>query len=138
MHWYLKKKEKWVLAQIEECSNRGAQSMLALGTREDYLQNKETARKFVQSRVKHFNSFYHFEYQRISIRNQRMRWGSCSGKGNLNFNYRIIFLTGEQADYLIVHELCHLEHLDHSKKFWRCVSQTIPNYKQLSKVLRGI
>lgn len=135
---FLERKKKWVLKQVERTSNRSAQSMLCLGTREDYLENKEIARNFVQKRIDHFNSFYLFDYQRISIRNQRMRWGSCSGKGNLNFNWRIIYLTGEQADYLIVHELCHLKHLNHSHDFWQCVGKTIPNYRQISKTLRNL
>lgn len=127
-----------MLGQLERLQNQGAQSMLALGTRDDYLQNREKARQFVQSRVEHFNAVYCFDYGRISIRNQRLRWGSCSANGNLNFNWRIIYLTGEQADYLIVHELCHLKHLDHSKDFWQCIGRTIPNYRQISKQLRRL
>jgi len=135
---FLKSKEEWILKNVSHYQNRGTKSILNLGTREDYLENKEDARTFVRSRVEHFNTFYGFEYKGIAIRNQKTRWGSCSQDGNLNFNYRIIFLTGQQADYLIVHELCHLKHLNHSKAFWDCVAKTIPNHRKMAKILRNL
>ena len=101
-----------------------------------YKKNKEKARVFVHSRLEYFNQFYKFPYNRVSIRNQKTRWGSCSRKGNLNFNYKIIFLSPEAADYIIVHELCHLKELNHSKGFWDLVEKAIPNYKAIRKQLK--
>jgi len=135
---FLQKKEDWVLHNITKRKNHGTQSMLSLGSKEDYLENRETARNFVQGRIDHFNKFYCLDIGRISIKNQKTRWGSCSSKNNLNFNYRIIFLTPEQSNYLIVHELCHLRYLNHSRKFWQCVGKTIPDYKQVSRTLRNL
>lgn len=135
---FLDKKQQWIVRHFENTKNRGARSILSLGTYEDYLENKEIARNFVQQRVDHFNKFYCLDIERISIKNQKTRWGSCSSRNNLNYNYRIIFLTPEQSDYLIVHELCHLQHLNHSKKFWQCVGQTIPDYKRISKTLKNL
>ena len=100
------------------------------------IKKRELARRFVESKVKYFNSFYHFKINRIAIKNTRTRWGSCSSKGNLNFNYKIIYLKPAFADYLIVHELCHLGELNHSKKFWALVGKIIPDYAKINKELK--
>jgi len=99
--------------------------------------NRETARILVENKISCFNKIYNFEINRIAIRNQKSRWGSCSKQANLNFNYRIIFLKPELADYLIVHELCHLGEFNHSKRFWNLVEKTIPNYKNINWELRN-
>lgn len=95
-----------------------------------YYRHKEQARMLVHQKLEHWNKFYNFSYQRVAIRNQRTRWGSCSSKGNLNFNYRIVFLPEPLQDYLIVHELCHLQEFNHSRAFWDLVEQTIPEYRK--------
>ena len=100
------------------------------------IEKREQARRFVENRISHFNKFYNFEINRVAIKNTSSRWGSCSSKRNLNFNYKIIYLRPELADYLIVHELCHLGELNHSKRFWALVKQTIPNYVKVNKELR--
>ena len=82
-----------------------------------YLKHKEVARTLVRERLEYFNAFYGYEYKRIAIKNHKSRWGSCSKKGNLNFNYRIALLPSELADYIVVHELCHLGEFNHSPKF---------------------
>ncbi len=105
------------------------------GTHE-YKKQKETARNFVTARIAHFNQFYNFTINKITIRNSRTRWGSCSKRGNLNFNYRIIFLPQELQDYIVVHELCHLQQMNHSKSFWNLVAQVISDYKNVKKTLR--
>ncbi len=106
--------------------------------RREYLQNKEKARILVHQKIEYFNNFYGYEFNRVSIKNQKTRWGSCSSKGNLNFNYRVLFLPEELCDYVIVHELCHLKELNHSKGFWELVSTTISNYKEKRKKLLKI
>ena len=100
------------------------------------IKKREQTRKFVESRIRHFNSFYNFKINRVSIKNQTSRWGSCSSMGNLNFNYKIIYLRPQLADYLIVHELCHLGELNHSKRFWNLVAKTIPDYVKINKELK--
>ena len=93
--------------------------------------NKQLAFDLVSTRLAHFNQFYNFEYKRVAIRNQKTRWGSCSKQKNLNFNYKIIYLTPAQQDYIVVHELCHLAEFNHGKKFWELVTQQIPEYKSI-------
>src|SRR3989339_1317391 len=92
----------------------------------EYILNKEYARAFVHNRLQVLNQHYRFDYKRVSIRNQKTRWGSCSKRGNLNFNYRIVSLPIHLADYVIVHELCHLEEFNHSQNFWNLVARAIP------------
>jgi predicted metal-dependent hydrolase len=82
--------------------------------------------------------FYNFSYNKVFIKNQRTRWGSCSSNRNLNFNYRIINLAPELQDYLIVHELCHLQEFNHGQAFWNLVGLQIPNYKVVRTQLKGI
>ncbi|MBA3732767.1 M48 family metallopeptidase [Patescibacteria group bacterium] len=106
--------------------------------RKDFLELKEKARLLVKSRLDFWNLHYKFSYGRISIRNQRSRWGSCSSKGNLNFNFRIVTLAPHLTDYIIVHELCHIKQFNHSENFWNLVKETIPNCIELQKELKKI
>lgn len=97
---------------------------------------KDEARHMVHARLEYWNLEYGFTYKRVSIRNQKTRWGSCSSQGNLNFNYRVIFLPKELVDYIIVHELCHLGELNHSAEFWSLVARALPNYRESRSALR--
>jgi predicted metal-dependent hydrolase len=108
------------------------------GSRVNYLKYKEQARALVHERINHFNDFYNFKFNQVSIKNTKSRWGSCSKKGNLNFNYKIVLLPPKLADYLVVHEMCHLEQFDHSEKFWKLVSIAIPEYKERRKELKRV
>jgi predicted metal-dependent hydrolase len=101
-------------------------------------KDRIAARVLVQSRLAYFNQFYQFSYNKVFIKSQRTRWGSCSSNANLNFNYRIITLPPDLQDYLIVHELCHLKEFNHSKAFWDLVALQIPNYQVLKTTLRAI
>ncbi len=102
------------------------------------MKYKEEARKLVRERVEFFNRIYGFKYNKIFIKNTKSRWGSCSTKRNLNFNYRIVFLPSKLADYLIAHELCHLKEFNHSKRFWGLVSLAVSDFKKLRKELKGV
>jgi predicted metal-dependent hydrolase len=101
-----------------------------------YQDVKHSSLHFTTQRVAELNQHYGFSYGKISVRNQQTRWGSCSKRGNLNFNYRILFLPPHLAEYLIVHELCHLKEFNHSPRFWALVAQTIPEYRECRRELR--
>ncbi|MDP2586758.1 MAG: M48 family metallopeptidase [Candidatus Komeilibacteria bacterium] len=107
------------------------------GAKKEYLENKDRALILAQQRLEFFNRSYGFKFNRVSIKNQKTRWGSCSKKGNLNFNYRIALLSQPLADYIIVHELCHLGQLNHSRQFWDLVAQTIPDYSKMRRELKN-
>lgn len=103
-----------------------------------YVENKESARALVLERLEYWNTFYDCIYNRVSIRNQKTCWGSCTAKGNLNFSYKLMFLPTHLMDYIIVHELCHLRELNHGRQFWSLVAETIPEYKTHIRELRTI
>jgi predicted metal-dependent hydrolase len=107
-------------------------------TRADYLRNKPAAAALVRQKIAELNAAYGFEFRAVSIRNQKTRWGSCSRRGNLSFNWRILLLDSRAQDYLIVHELCHLAEFNHSPRFWALVSQTVPEYAALRRRLRRV
>lgn len=96
------------------------------------------AKEIVEKYISKHNQNNKFNYGRITIRNQKTRWGSCSGKNNLNFNYRIVFLPEHLAEYLVVHELCHLLEMNHSSRFWGQVENILPNYKSSRRELKKI
>ncbi|HEX7724733.1 MAG TPA: M48 family metallopeptidase [Candidatus Paceibacterota bacterium] len=107
-------------------------------SRKLYLANKESTRALIMERIAHFNQHYQVPIARVAIKNLKSRWGSCSRKGNLNFNYKLTFLPPDLRDYVIVHELCHLKEFNHGPKFWARVAETVPNYKELVVRLRTI
>lgn len=110
-----------------------------LGTkRKQFLEHKEQARAIVLQRIEHFNAFYGFAFGTIRIKDQKSRWGSCSKRGNLNFNYRIALLPERLIDYIVVHELCHLGEFNHSQNFWNLVAQTIPDFVERRAELKKI
>lgn len=76
-----------------------------------------------------------FSPEKITVRGQRTRWGSCSRRKTISINYKLMQLPPEAIDYVLIHELCHLRHMDHSKKFWAEVAQYIPDYKRLDKLV---
>lgn len=106
--------------------------------RQQYLAHKEAARDFVDLKLKTLNMYYGFSYGRVAIRDQQSRWGSCSKKGNLNFNYRLLYLPEPLADLVIVHELCHLKEFNHSADFWKLVAETIPDFEIRRKALSRV
>jgi predicted metal-dependent hydrolase len=126
--YFVQRKADWIQSKIEEFSKR-PKKLLAHYSVKDFKENKERAYNLVDARIAHFNKFYKYEIERVTIRNQKSRWGSCSRRRALNFNYKIVFLPPELADYIVVHELCHLKEMNHSRNFWALVAQQIPDYK---------
>jgi predicted metal-dependent hydrolase len=113
----------------------------------EYKLHSERARELIHQRLSHFQAFYaqidptfaaRMQFGRVSIRDQRSRWGSCSSRKNLNFNYRLIHLSPEHRDYVIVHELCHLIEMNHGAEFWRLVELAVPNARTLQAVVKRI
>ena len=104
--------------------------------RNTYLMQRESARTLIHQKLAEHNQHYNLKWEKVFIKNLKSRWGSCSRKGNLNFHYRIAFLPESLLDYVVVHEICHLQNFDHSKEFWDLVALRIPNHKECRKSLR--
>ncbi len=107
-------------------------------TKEELYENwlKKTAKKSLIERVNYIAEKFNFQVGKISIRSQQTRWGSCSSKGNLSFNYNLLRFRKEVVDYVVIHELCHVKEMNHSEKFWNLVEKYCPDYKKLRKELK--
>ena len=144
---FVLKKSRWVLQKIAYF-RQFPKKVLSKSSKRHFAEHKAKALALVQARLKHFSQFYphtkqlfgvgvyQFRWTGLTIRNQKSRWGSCSRKGNLSFNYKLAFLPPHLADYIIVHELCHLRELNHSARFWELVARTLPNHRTLRRELR--
>lgn len=89
---------------------------------------REYARQIITKRTKELATLGNFKFNKITIREQSTRWGSCSSEKNLNFNWKLILAPPEILDYVIVHELSHTVEMNHSKSFWKVVEGVMPNY----------
>ncbi|MCF7843823.1 M48 family metallopeptidase [Candidatus Gracilibacteria bacterium] len=134
---FIIQKSKWIIEKMEN-AKKNPKVAVQKHTKQEIKEYKTQALNIVSSRLEYWNTFYNFTYNKITIKNTKSRWGSCSKKGNLNFNYKIVLLPQKLADYIIVHELCHLGEMNHSSKFWTLVSKTIPDHKELRKQLKSI
>lgn len=114
--------------------NKKTTSIQLIKQLEDYL--KQIAKPRFLVLCKQAAEEIGVKFNRLSIRGQKTRWGSCSSKGNLNLNYKLLFLKPEQLNYVIYHELIHLIHFNHSKQFWNCLSLYLLNARKLDKSLK--
>ncbi len=134
---FVESRAGWIGERMNFFRARGVPIADPARAKTSYLKHKEAARTLVHDRLAYVNQVYGFSYKRVCIKNQRTRWGSCSKKGNLNFSYRLLFLPLHLADYVIVHELCHLKEMNHAPAFWELVSRACPTYVELRRELRG-
>lgn len=135
---FLESRKKWIESMLFKYNIKFPINLEEVKIKEEKHYNKYRckAKQIITERVAEINKLYNYKYQRISVRNQKTRWGSCSRQGNLNFNYRLIFLEKEAFDYIICHELCHLKEFNHSPKFWLLVAKVCPDYKYWRKKLK--
>ena len=134
---FIREKKDWITRQIEKVEklSKLADSMGSL-TEEDIKQIKEKAKKVIPERVEHYAKLAGISYKRIFIRLQKSRWGSCSVDGNLNFNCLLVLMPPEVLDSVVVHELCHRRHMNHSREFYDEVLRIFPDYKRCDKWLK--
>lgn len=97
---------------------------------------KNEAKSFILPRVSHFSQLSGFKCRAVKITGAKTRWGSCSATNNLSFTWRLVMCPTEVIDYVVVHELCHVAHKNHSREFWRAVGEIIPDYKDRRSWLR--
>lgn len=136
---FVEEKQNWIkkhIAQMyfkaEEIKKQKKEPAL---TNADIEKLCQKALSVIPDKVKYYAEIMGVTYGRITIRNQKTRWGSCSSKGNLNFNCLLMLMPDKVLDYVVVHELCHLKQMNHSKKFWMEVERYMPDYKSYKKWL---
>lgn len=135
VHRFVAKHADWLDRVLERLSRREPKLPLP-GGRADYVARKEEARLLIEADLARVNALYGFTYGRVSVRNQKSCWGSCSAAGNLNFNYRLLYLPAELREYVVAHELCHLRAFGHGPAFWKLVEQAVPDWRIKRKTLR--
>ncbi len=133
---FLLSKEKWITKHIERQAAE-VQKAEALGilSENEIRQIKKQAKKIIPERVAYWSEKLGVTYGRISIRLQSSRWGSCSQTGNLNFNCLLVIMPKDIMDSVVVHELCHRRHMNHSKAFYKEVYSVFPDYERCNKWL---
>ena len=114
----------------------GPKKLLSHLSVKDFKENKNKAYELINERILYFNQSGEYPVGNVSIKNQKTRWGSCSGKRNLSFNYKLLFMPENLRDYIIIHELCYLKEMNHSKNFWNLVVERVPDYKAMWKQIR--
>ena len=132
---YIRDKAQWLFSKLAFFASFHGRPIARRG-HEEYVRYKQQAQSVIEERVEFINRTYGFSFNSINIKNQKTRWGSCSKKGNLNFNYKLLFLPDTVRDYVVAHELCHLAEFSHSKKFWALVAKWSPNHAEVRKMLR--
>ncbi|MDF2988876.1 MAG: putative metal-dependent hydrolase [Eubacterium sp.] len=108
------------------------------GMLKDYLKlwYVEQFKRIIEQRVGYFSKIMGVTPGKITVREQKTRWGSCSSRGNLNFNWKLIMARPEVLDYVVIHELCHMKEMNHSDRFWALVKELCPRYKEYRKWLK--
>ncbi len=97
---------------------------------------REAAKEYFPKRADYYAQQLGVSYERIRIAGQKTRWGSCSSKGTLSFNWKLMLAPPKVLDYVVVHEICHLKEMNHSPRFWRLVEELMPDYKEYRKWLK--
>lgn len=136
---FVYQKTDWILSAYNNQKDRKPQdknfpkdaATLALEKR-----YRDAAKEYIPKRVEYYHSLTGGKYEKITIRDQKTRWGSCSSNGTLSFNYRLMLAPPRVLDYVVVHELCHLTHMNHSADFWNMVASILPEYKEYRKWLK--
>lgn len=132
---YVIAKSQWVISKMDFFEGLNKKQKLTLGI-DGYDKYKDKALEMVTERLTELNKkHYKLKFNKITIKSQKTRWGSCSKHRNLNINYKVLFLPPKFRDYIIIHELCHLKEFNHSNRFWRLVSRMMPEYLEIRNSL---
>lgn len=129
---FLSEKASWIRMQqgkMQEREKMRQQARIHLDAAQE-KELRERAKSVLAQRTAYFARQVGVTYGRITVRDQKTRWGSCSQTGNLNFNFRLILAPSEVLDYVVVHELCHRRQMNHSTQFWQEVAQVLPDYRK--------
>lgn len=131
---FVQSKQAWLQKHLQK---QAAQPKLPSLTDAEVRALAQQALQVIPGRVAYFAPLVGVSYGRITIRNQRSRWGSCSSQGNLNFNCLLMLAPPDVLDYVVVHELCHRKEMNHSSRFWAEVARILPGYKAQTAWLKN-
>ena len=125
---FLRQKQFWIYKQAKRVAEKQK-------NRREYSEQekrvlKEKARGILTERTEYYKQILNVDYTKIRIAEQKTRWGSCSGRGVISYNWRLILMPDMILDYVVVHELCHLIEMNHSKAFWNLVGTVLPDYQK--------
>ena len=134
---FINSHKSWIEKHLEKITKANLENIKKLSN-EEISELKEKAKIFFENRVKFYAPLVGTDYGRITIRCQKTRWGSCSANGNLSFNLLLMLAPAEAADSVVVHELCHKKHMNHSKRFYEEVLRVFPDYYKQHAVLKKI
>ena len=123
-------------AWITEKQEKTKSKMLPALSESEISALKEKARAILTEKTEYYAALMGVTYSHIGISSAKTRFGSCSKKGSINYSWRLMLYPPASWDYVVVHELCHLVHFDHSKAFWQTVSKYLPDYKERAKLLK--
>ena len=127
----------WIQKNLKKVAeNQKEEEEIVPMTEAEVRELAERATQLIPERVKYFAPLVGVTYGRITIRNQKSRWGSCSAKGNLNFNCLLMLTPPEVIDSVVVHELCHRKEMNHSARFYAEVLRVFPDYRRWEKWLK--
>ena len=134
---FVKSKQSWIKKQLSKIQARQeALEQSPVFTMDEIRGLADKALVVIPEKVKKYAPIVGVDYGKITIRNQRSRWGSCSSKGNLNFNCLLMLFSDEVIDYVVVHELCHRKYMNHSAAFYVEVERVFPEYRKCQKWLK--
>jgi predicted metal-dependent hydrolase len=138
---FIRDKSSWLDKHLELAKKKikmieQQEKAIAKLTTEEIQQLADKALKVIPERAAYYAPVVGVKYGKISIRNQKTRWGSCSSKGNLNFNCLLMLTPPDVIDYVVVHELCHLKEPNHSARFWSEVARVLPDYNSSKEWLK--
>lgn len=136
---FLKEKEAWVIKAQEKMRKRQEEyeaEPVEVLTEAQLRELAALAAEHIPGRAAYYSRRMGVDYGRITIRNQKTRWGSCSSRGDLNFNCLLMLAPPEVIDYVVVHELCHRIEMNHSQSFWKEVEKILPDYKKRIRWLK--
>lgn len=134
---FLEKKKSWIDKHLQRVmEHHKALKDVKPYTMDEIQALADKALQVIPEKVKRYAPLIGVDYGRITIRNQRSRWGSCSSAGNLNFNCLLMELPDEVIDSVVIHELCHRKYMNHSPQFYAEIEKVFPQYKQCQKLLK--
>lgn len=132
---FINNKKPWIDKKLKELEKYKLNDLQLLSD-DEIVNLKRLAKDYFPERVKYYADILNVSYEKITIRSQKTRWGSCSSKGNLNFNCLLMLFPKEVIDSVIVHELCHRKFMNHSKSFYNEVLKAFPQYKECHNWLK--